>query len=75
MARVPLTARQIAKRLNDHHNRTCAGFYGSKIGGRFFQARTQAGKLQVTPDFGERWITVEGEDVAFHDHNGRPIYL
>lgn len=73
------SATRAARRLNDHHLRTCAGFYGSNAaagGGRYFGARVRAGKLEITPDFGETWQIVEDlAGAAFHDHNGRPIYL
>lgn len=61
------------RRLNQHHMETCAGFYGSRIGGRYFRARAVDGKLQVF-DF-ETWRTVEPADIKFHDHNGRDISL
>ena len=73
------SATRAARRLNDHHLRTCAGFYGSNAaagGGRCFGARVRAGMLEITPDFGETWHIVEDlAGAAFHDHNGRPIYL
>ena len=75
MKREPLTARQMAKRLNDHHTRTSAGFYGSVIGDRFFMARARKDVLQVSPDFGRSWRDVVGADIAFHDYNGRSIAL
>lgn len=52
---------------------TCAGFYGSRIGGRYFRARVQGGAFQVY-DF-EVWTTVKPEDMVFHDHNGQGIEL
>ena len=45
-------------------------------GGRYFGAQVRAGKLEITPDFGGD--VADREDLAgaaFHDHNGRPIYL
>ena len=63
------TTKQIAKALNRHHERYCAGFYGSR-GGRFFQARVKDGALEVSPDF-ERWIPAG--DMDFLDHNGRRL--
>ena len=72
-------ATRAARRLNDHHLRTWAGFYASNAaagGGRYFGARVRAGKLEITPDFGETWQTVEDlAGAAFHDHNGRRIHL
>ncbi len=71
------TPTKAAKRLNDHHMRTCAGFYGP--GERYFQARVRNGILQVTPDFGRIWRDVDLETIDlrshFHDHNGQPISL
>lgn len=68
-----------ARRLNDHHLRTCGGFYASNSAagsGRYFGARVHAGKLEITPDFGETWEIVEDlAGAAFHDHNGRRIHL
>ncbi len=73
------SATRAARRLNDHHLRTWAGFYASNAAtgsGRYFSARVRAGKLEVTPDFGETWKTVEDlASAAFHDHNGRSIHL
>lgn len=62
-------AKQAAKRLNAHHMKTCAGFYGSN-GGRFFQARENNGALEVSPDHGTTWTAAPA---AFHDHNGRAL--
>jgi hypothetical protein len=73
------TPKRAAKRLNDHHMKKCAGFYGSNEAtgrGRYFSARVRAGKLEISPDFGETWRTIEDLDgAAFHDHNGRPVFL
>lgn len=71
--------RAVARKLNAHHMKTLAGFYGSNEasggGCRYFGARVRAGKLQVTPDF-ESWLTIEDlDEAAFHDHNGRPVFI
>lgn len=66
------TPEQIAKRLNAHHLKTCAGFY-SATGGRFFQARAVGDVLEVSPDFGETWF--KPMLLKFHDHNGRDIII
>lgn len=70
---------QVAKKLNDHHSRTCAGFYASNSAagaGRYFGARVKDGKLEISNDFGGTWQQVTDLDVAeFHDHNGRRIFL
>lgn len=69
-----LAPRRAAKALNDHHMRTCAGFYVFEADGcrRCFGARVVKGALQVTPDFGKTWRTI---DVAttINDHNGQPV--
>ena len=74
-----ITPTRAARRLRDHHVRTWAGFYASNAAtgsGRYFGARVRAGKLEITPDFGDTWQAVEDlAAAAFHDHNGRPIYL
>lgn len=74
-----ITPTRAARRLRDHHVRTWAGFYASNAAtgsGRYFGARVRAGKLEITPDCGETWQTVEDlPGAAFHDHNGRPIHL
>lgn len=62
-----------ARILNAHHMATSAGFYGSVIGGRYFQARVKDGVLQVF-DF-DNWHSVTEEQARFHDHNGQEIYL
>ena len=65
-----------SRRLNGHHERIGAGFYGSTgLAGRFFGARVRAGTLQVTPDLGESWQDVDLTKHTFCDHNGRTIYL
>lgn len=72
------TARKIARKLNDHHMRTCAGFYASgdiDHLGRCFMARTVKGELQVSTDFGRTWHAIDWRTCKFKDHNGRPIYL
>ena len=67
------TPRQIAKILNDHCERTTAGFYLS-TGHRCFAARVRAGVVQVRPWFDEKdWMALG--DATVSDHNGRPIYL
>jgi hypothetical protein len=72
-AKVDLKA--VARRLNDHHRRTLAGFYASKLGGRYFRARvSSSGNLEVTPDFGQNWTVVPNDQIAFHDGgSGREI--
>lgn len=63
------TPRQIAAMLNDHQDRTCAGFYVSN-GHRCFAARVKAGVLQVRPWFDEdKWFALG--DLTINDHNGR----
>lgn len=70
------TPRRAARRLNDHHERFGAGFYGSTgLVGRFFGARVKAGVLLVTPDLGESWHEVDLAKHTFCDHNGRTIHL
>jgi hypothetical protein len=59
--------------LNAQHRNTSAGFYGSRIGGRYFRARAKAGVLQVF-DF-DVWTDVPAADAVFHDHNGQDIPL
>lgn len=66
-------ANKAVRILNAHHMQYSAGFYGSKIGGRFFRARVHKGQFQVFNfDF---WKTVSPEDAIFHDHNGNNIPL
>lgn len=64
-------AREAAKRLNDQHVRTCAGFYG--YAGRRFGARVHQGVLQ-TMDWGPNgqpvWQDARPNEV-FRDHNAR----
>lgn len=69
----PLDVAKAVRILNAHHRRTCAGFYGSTMGGRYFQARSRKGCLEVF-DFGQ-WFAVPAEKAKFHDHNGRDIPL
>ncbi|WP_022978804.1 hypothetical protein [Ideonella sp. B508-1] len=70
------TPQRAARRLNDHHERIGAGFYGSTgLVGRFFSARVKAGTLQVTPDFGDSWQDVDLTKHTFCDHNGRTIHI
>jgi uncharacterized coiled-coil protein SlyX len=70
------TPSRAARRLNSHHVRVGAGFYGARgLSGRFFRARVRCGVLQVTPDFGESWQDVDLAQHAFCDHNGRAIAL
>lgn len=70
------TPTRAARRLNDHHKRIGAGFYGATgLAGRFFSARVRAGTLQVTPDVSESWQDVDLAKHTFCDHNGRTIYL
>lgn len=67
--------KRAARKLNAHQLDHGAGFYGSLIGGRYFQARIRKDTLQVSPDFGKRWVDVPADQVKFHDFNGRPILL
>lgn len=71
------THRQIARKLNDHHQKFCAGFYLSN-GDRCFRARVKAGVLEVmtwdtTGD--EQWTALDLNTTTVHDHNGRRIFL
>lgn len=68
------TPTRAARRLNDHHARTGAGFYPSSVCTRAFGARVRGGTLQITEDF-ETWQDVELASVSFYDHVGRPIFL
>jgi hypothetical protein len=73
-----LTNAQIAKKLNDHHMRTCAGFYLTN-GHRCFGARVKDGKLEVMywlPGSGEEyWMPLDLTTTKVNDHNGREINL
>ena len=73
-----LTVRQQAKKLNDHHLRTNAGFYLSN-GHRCFRARVRAGALEVmywlVGTGAEHWMKLDLTTTAVTDHNGRPIHL
>ena len=64
---------RIVRTLNAHHMKTFAGFYGSKMGGRYFKARCKDGKLQVS-DW-DNWYDVPEDKMEFHDHNGEHIPL
>ena len=64
-------AKKMAAKLNAHHFRTCAGFYGI-LGGRFFLARANGDMLEVSPDFGITW---QPAPPAFRDHNGRALTI
>lgn len=70
MARKLTTAQKVARILNDHHNRTCAGFYPS-TGGRAFVASADGCKLYISHDFATMVLVPLG--VTFSDHNGRAI--
>ncbi len=64
-------AKQAAKRLNDQHIRTSAGFYSDR--GRRFGARVHGGALQVMDwDAAGRpvWEDARPNEI-FRDHNGR----
>jgi len=63
-----------AKRLNQHHEKHCAGFYPSTGCARAFGARVRKGQLQITPDF-ESWIAIDIETTQFRDHNGRTVFV
>ncbi|EXF96310.1 hypothetical protein HK44_021415 [Pseudomonas fluorescens HK44] len=63
---------QIARRLNEQHERYGAGFYGDgRFGGRWFRARIVNGEHLEVQDW-NHWAVVP-DGTAFHDHNGRPI--
>lgn len=65
------TPRQLAKFLNDHQERTAAGFYLS-TGHRCFAARVRGGVLEVRPWFDEEaWMPLG--DAKITDHNGRTL--
>lgn len=66
-------AEKVARALNAHHARTCAGFYPA-TGGRAFGARVVKGVLEITYDF-RNFRPVDAATFAAHDHNGRPISL
>jgi len=68
-----ITPQKAAKILNKHHLSTCAGFYGSGFGGRYFEARVKNGILQVS-DF-DTWRDIPAEQMKFHDHDGQDIPL
>lgn len=68
------TPRKAAKKLNEQHEKTGAGFYPSAVCSRAFGARVRADVLQITADF-EEWKPVDLSAVTFRDHNGRPINL
>ncbi len=68
------TPTRAARRLNDHHARTLAGFYPSAVCSRAFGARVRAGQLEITDDF-EAWHAVDLDSIEFRDHNGRMIFL
>ena len=66
-----------ARRLNEHHLKTGAGFYPNQAagGGRCFSARVRRGTLQIWPGRGGSWLDVNLVTAAFTDHNGRPIFI
>ncbi|KJS71936.1 MAG: hypothetical protein CVV19_01780 [Gammaproteobacteria bacterium HGW-Gammaproteobacteria-9] len=65
-----LTLRQIVRRLNAHHARTSAGFYGDgQLPGRWFRARLVRGTTLEVHDW-ITWVAVPNS-TCFRDHNGR----
>jgi hypothetical protein len=72
------TTQKNANKLNDHHMKTCAGFYLSN-GHRCFGARVNAGKLEVmywlVGSGEEYWMLLDLETTKVRDHNGREIFL
>jgi hypothetical protein len=65
-----LTLRQIVRRLNAHHARTSAGFYGDgQLPGRWFRARLVRGTTLEVHDW-ITWVAVP-DGTCFRDHNGR----
>lgn len=76
MSTATTNSTRAARRLNSHHERIGAGFYGRDgISGRFFSAHVKAGVLQVSPDMGESWQDVDLAAHSFGDHTGRTIFL
>ena len=71
-------AQKNAQKLNDHHMKTCAGFYLSN-GHRCFGARVTDGKLEVmywlVGTGEEHWMLLDLETTKVRDHNGREIFL
>lgn len=74
IAKNTLRLSRAAQRLNQHHEKYCAGFYPSTGCDRAFGARVRKGQLQITPDF-ESWIAIDIETTQFRDHNGRTVFL
>lgn len=68
------TPRSAAKRLNDHHAKTAAGFYAS-TGGRFADARVRSSQLEVLEVSSGDWLQADLAKTTFRDHNGRPIHF
>ncbi|MGB7420915.1 MAG: hypothetical protein WA917_03460 [Comamonas sp.] len=67
-----LTLRQIVRRLNEHHARTAAGFYGDgHLPGRWFRARLVRGTTLEVHDW-ITWVSVPN-GTCFRDHNGRHV--
>ena len=65
-----LTLRQIVRRLNAHHARTSAGFYGDgQLPGRWFRARIVRGTTLEVHDW-ITWVAVP-DGTCVRDHNGR----
>lgn len=73
MARTKTKKLTDADILNNHHQRTCAGFYSNK-GGRFFAAKMVEGALHISDDWGETFRPQQDGEF-FRDHNGRTIFL
>jgi len=68
------TPRRAAKRLNDHHTKTAAGFYAS-TGGRFAGARVRSSQLELLEVSSGSWQSADLATTTFRDHNGRQIFL
>ncbi|QNM96739.1 hypothetical protein [Chitinimonas koreensis] len=66
------TLRQTVRRLNEHHTRTLAGFYGDEhLPGRWFRARLVDGTTVEVHDW-INWVPVP-DGTTFRDHNGRHV--
>ena len=73
MAKPTKSPRQVARILQEHHMKTCAGFYPSEVASRAFGARCRKGVVEITPDF-HSWVPINLETIEFFDHDGRPIF-
>ena len=74
MTQITTTPRRAAKRLNDQHMKTAAGFYAS-TGGRFAGARVRSSQLEVLEVSSGEWKQADLTTTQFRDHNGRPIHF